>query len=638
MTADLASPPERHRLTASEFHALAAGYGDGGTIATLRSAERSWRKLVISVVLDRCAERPESTGPLASLAQAWELLVAADRAAPAATERVLTQPQTGVWAAHVLRRLSQPPGEGRPLWVDLGYLHELAAAAAIRACLSFELDVPVRHGTLVVPTLGSTAVPGATTWSHARIRAVPGRAEVVLPDSLVTIAPDAEGWQEPITVTLAAGADRLTVELTDRDPYRDLRGPTPPRPLSAAEVERWRQHLAEAWSLLVHEYPDRAPVIAATLRQLVPLPAMARFRELSASGAEAFGAVMVSEPDDAAQLAVTLVHEVQHQKLGALLHLLTLCHDDPERLYYAPWRDDPRPVGGLLQGAYAFTAITDFYRTRLRNAAPGEQMAAGFEFALWQQQTLGVLRTLTDSGQLTERGQEFAEVLHEQFADCLAEPVSDPQRAAATLAALDHWALWRGHHLIVGRTAVAALAEAWQRGGVAPIAEAGHVATSTSPEVGLFDTRTVLIRYRLADPVAFERLRSDPALLASTVTGAVPADVALVTGDRSAAREWYIRAVSADPASVRSWVGLGLSLLDQPGSPALRALLGRPELVRALACHLAESPSRAGRQPTGPLELAAWIGAGLPADAVDVPVPAAWPVPSARAAARSPGR
>ena len=27
---------------------------------------------------------------------------------------------------------------------------------------------------------------------------------------------------------------------------------------------------------------------------------------------------------------------------------------------YAPWRDDPRPISGLLQGIYAFVCITEF--------------------------------------------------------------------------------------------------------------------------------------------------------------------------------------------------------------------------------------------------------------------------------------
>jgi hypothetical protein len=37
--------------------------------------------------------------------------------------------------------------------------------------------------------------------------------------------------------------------------------------------------------------------------------------------------------------------------------------DDGHR-YYVPWRDDPRPISGLLQGAYAYLGVTGFWRTR----------------------------------------------------------------------------------------------------------------------------------------------------------------------------------------------------------------------------------------------------------------------------------
>jgi HEXXH motif-containing protein len=46
------------------------------------------------------------------------------------------------------------------------------------------------------------------------------------------------------------------------------------------------------------------------------------------------------------------VHEVQHLKLAALLDIVTLTMPGEHDRYYAPWRDDPRPLSGLLQGTY----------------------------------------------------------------------------------------------------------------------------------------------------------------------------------------------------------------------------------------------------------------------------------------------
>ena len=51
---------------------------------------------------------------------------------------------------------------------------------------------------------------------------------------------------------------------------------------------------------------------------------------------------------------MTLVHEFQHSKLSAMLDLVPLTDPDDHGRYFAPWRVDPRPLAGLLQGVYAF--------------------------------------------------------------------------------------------------------------------------------------------------------------------------------------------------------------------------------------------------------------------------------------------
>ena len=54
---------------------------------------------------------------------------------------------------------------------------------------------------------------------------------------------------------------------------------------------------------------------------------------------------------DAPALAAALVHEVQHSKLNAVIDIVPLVRPGVgHRRYYAPWRDDPRPPAGLLQG------------------------------------------------------------------------------------------------------------------------------------------------------------------------------------------------------------------------------------------------------------------------------------------------
>ena len=76
-------------------------------------------------------------------------------------------------------------------------------------------------------------------------------------------------------------------------------------------------------------------------------------------------------PDDAT-LAVLLVHEVQHLKLSAVLDVCDLFDRDDTRTLGVPWRDDPRPVEGVLHGVYAHLAVADVWRPPPR---PGRRAA-----------------------------------------------------------------------------------------------------------------------------------------------------------------------------------------------------------------------------------------------------------------------
>ncbi|WP_433288851.1 HEXXH motif domain-containing protein [Micromonospora sp. CA-244673] len=555
------------------------------------------------------------------MSDAWDLLVQAYGAAPGITEDILARPQVGIWAAHTLRRLRNGP-DPVPLWLDVGYLHALAAASAVRAGLTFELDIPARHRTAVLPTVGAASVP--LDVEVVRVRARKGHVDMETGARTVRCRPGDPDWHEPIVIEVRADGVDLRVELLDRDLYRDLRGPSSPQPLSGPEIAGWRADLARAWELLVREQPSRALTITGIVRTLAPVPRRERFRPLSASGTEAFGGILLSQPDDTLQLAVTLVHESQHQKLGALSHLLTLCEADDRLRYYAPWRDDPRPLPGILQGAYAFAGITQFWRVRRQQAPPGERAAAEFEFALWRRQTLGVLRVLATSGRLTGHGQRFVDTLHAELKACQEDHAPPAALDAAHAVALDHRAMWRGHNICLDPADHDALAAAWQHRASAADAvfAVGAAKVRAEPPVGLLDARAVLCRYLLFDPDAFNRLRATPDELGERVAGATAADLALVAGDVDRARAGYLRELRQDPLSVHGWVGLGLTQVDQLADPATRALLGRPELVLAVVQGLRSRGSAA--DALDPLELAGWVGEGLRDRQLDTVDPAGW--------------
>ncbi|MFC7549644.1 HEXXH motif domain-containing protein [Plantactinospora sp. GCM10030261] len=595
-------PPRQHRLDEQHVSALSSGGGDAGTVTQLLTVERSWRLVQLRALLD-VVDPDHDTGPLPSVRTAWDLLTEAERHDPAKVDDLLLHPQAGVWAGYTLRRLRGTARSAAPLWVDLGYLHALAAAAALRAGLDFGITVPVRDGFAVLPTLGAVPVPGAAEWDSTEVRGSAGHGVVGTPTGEVRVGGD--GWQAIPRVRAQAGGHTLAVRLDCLDPFRNLRAPTPPRTLSEPEFDRWRDLLTQAWQLLVETSPALASPMTRGLFSVVPQPPAERFRTMSASAGDAFGSLIMSEPRDATELAVTLVHEFQHIKLGALLHLAPLHTGEPAQRLYAPWRDDPRPLGGLLQGVYAFAGITEFWRA-VRHLATGDASTlAHFEFARWRRQVRTTLARIATLPQLTEVGRRLVAGLTATADRWHADHVPAQPLAAAHDAVADHRARWRLHHLRPPTEVVAAFTQDWTAGADRPDLPVIAPVLDADPGARGLDARAVLELWRLTDAAGFARLRQDPAAIGTRVTGANPADLDLVAGDREAARRGYLRDLAADSDRPGSWAGLGLVLAQVRPGPAADALRTRPELVRAV--------HRAVRRRGGdadPVELAAWVGPG----------------------------
>jgi HEXXH motif-containing protein len=130
----------------------------------------------------------------------------------------------------------------------------------------------------------------------------------------------------------------------------------------------------------------------------------------SATRREAFGAVLSSTPSDATRLAATLVHELHHAKLAVLSDRVTLHHADDDARHFAPWRTDPRPYDGLLQGAYAHLALADFYQRRALDGTDRVRPDSDWsQFARYHAQVGAALPALVGSEELTEQGRRFVE-------------------------------------------------------------------------------------------------------------------------------------------------------------------------------------------------------------------------------------
>ncbi|MER6299171.1 FxsB family cyclophane-forming radical SAM/SPASM peptide maturase [Kitasatospora sp. NPDC001539] len=398
-------------LTAAQLGELARGHGGEDTVRALSRAQSALTRAMLAAAWDASGK---------GRAEAWALLSELDVAAPAAVDAVLAHPYARAWAA---RRLA---GD---LSVGLGGLAALAAAAAVRAGRGDAVPVPVRGGWLHLPTLGRIAVPDGEA-------VVTGRAdglEVRASDGAVFTALD-----QPLRRIRLAGG--WTVALEDLDPLRDSHDHPVTGRLSDGELLGWTGALREAWELLGRDLPQYAEGIRTGLATVTPLRPGPDGRDVSSAARQAYGAVGIARPSTAPTLALLLAHEFQHVKLGAVLDLFDLHDRADDRLYFAPWRPDPRPLEGLLQGTYAHLAVTEYWGTRTAayDGLPGEAAdRARARFALWRRYTAEAVERLVESGALTPLGRGFADGMRESLSPWLAVPLPAAAERDAERARLE---------------------------------------------------------------------------------------------------------------------------------------------------------------------------------------------------------
>jgi HEXXH motif-containing protein len=586
-----------HRLPWSEFDSVARGGGGAAAVRNLRRAERSRRLLLLRAVVDETTKTPRLFGPLPSPDSAWELLECVQQKAPAALDLMLAHPYTGSWASYVTRLLRDRITGIGPLWAHVGHVHAVAAAAAIHAELDFETAIPLWRGKAVLPTIGMAVLPTDTTWSTAVVRAHHGIVEVAHGPDRVGLR-DGPDWHGVRRIAVRAGRRTLTVRLDDVDPYRGLHEPVPPRRLPDAEVREWDRLLAGAWRLLTEHLPDVADALAAGLDSVVPRQTAGAMPN-SASTEEAFGSAVIARPADPTTLAAALVHEFQHIRLGGLLQLVRLYEDDPRERCYVPWRDDPRPIAGVLQGIYAFFGVTALWRELVRTGTPGARRKATVEFAHWRGRTWRTLRVLRTDPAVTPAGQRFLAGIAERLGPWQDEPVPRDIATAVAFVAADHRAGWRIRHVRPDAGTVTDLADAWLAGGPRP-----PVSLTTDHEpTPVPDGHWSRARADLVGLVA-EAHPGGVVPAWSIVPDATAADRAFAEGRFVDAVRGYRAELAADPDRPTSWVGLGLALSGPGTGPAARTLLEYPELVRAVHRRIRVATAR----PPTPDDLATWIG------------------------------
>ncbi len=584
-----------HSLSADDFQELADGAGDSDVVGALRRAQLSKNLMLLRVMLEAADGIDPPSRAAAAFRASYQVLSAAQAADPGAVARLLGLPHIGSWAHDCLACLDTgaPP--------DFGYLAAVAAAAAVQTGIPFALEVPAADGGVLLPGLGFLQVAsGPGEWvglssDGERLRA----GEQVDVPCAALIPDDGSGgavpcWRGIPLVRAEAGGLVWEVLLETTDRYLDRYTLRMLTILPEPDVTRWRQRIQAAWELLVRHHEWAARPIAEGVPVIVPLEP--RSDHDSATSPAAFGAIATSLPPSAVIAAETLVHEFQHTKLCGLLDMLPLIEPSDER-GYAPWRDDPRPLSGILQGIYAFAGIVRFWDVQRHvETEPDAVLHASVLYERWRLATELALSFLVDKGPLTENGARFVAVLSKRVLRGGSGPVSAEAAEIAREVALDHWLTWRLMHTAFDAAEVAWLAAAYQRG--EPLGGRALPRAQVKDDVRKVDSipRSRLLNLRFQEPSRYRHLS------AAGIRELGAADAFLLRGDAEGAVTAY-RAHLADTPDPAAWIGLALALHRLPGALSGAVFAAKLPLLCEMHAYLVGRGIQAD-----PLQLAAWFG------------------------------
>jgi uncharacterized protein len=445
-----------HALAAADLAALAAGTGGAAVMTRLADAQQSLLRAVLGSVYQAATTGANTAPATVDLSAAWALLTTLDQTQPQALGAVLRHPYVRTWATRCLELLRpalalarpgrDPARTGHGLAADLGHLAAIAAAAAVRAQVPATLTVPVVDNAVHLPTLGRLSLgapqhrPPAETEPKSATVDVHGDAVTIQAGQVSCTLGIADllggepgtgagrgAWQ-PVRMLRAPG---LCVGLEDTDPYRDCQQwPAAPR-LADSEFARWQALFQEAWREIERAHGAYGAAIAAGLTSLVPLTRAQDGRNISAASGRAPGAIAVARPADPVTLALLLICEFQHVKLGAVVDLYDLYDPADTRLFASPWSEGKQHPEDLFRDAYAHLAGSAFWRTRQHHATGAAAESARQHFVQWRADTTEAIETLVDSGSLTPLGMSFVgRMRHSARRLAAQDPPSGPEEAS----------------------------------------------------------------------------------------------------------------------------------------------------------------------------------------------------------------
>jgi len=313
-------------LTDDQFDALLSGHGDADTMEILNAVQDSINRHYLMQVGPFLAERSD-VGEVA-----WAHMQIIHSEHPDMLRNILRYPYFRPWA---IRTLADPDKADPNVLV--GYV------ASVYGHIGKRAPIPVTDDTEHMFSPGGGVYP--------------------------TVAkPSAK---EPIIATEIIGEHTRPTIFEDLCPERDIFRRHPAdharAPLGrTSDLSTWQFMSDGGFDFIFNHMPQYVPTVSHTLRCVTPLRGN-RGRNISATHADALGAVAMALPGSGERFANLLLKELQTGKMHALHRMYELYDPSNEAIIHTGWTPTPQTVNEALCSTYAHLSIVEWWHARLEN-------------------------------------------------------------------------------------------------------------------------------------------------------------------------------------------------------------------------------------------------------------------------------
>lgn len=160
--------------------------------------------------------------------------------------------------------------------------------------------------------------------------------------------------------------------------------------VAVEQTKEFSKTIAQALGTIRRVDLQKSLAVNHLIKWFVPYPDDDPAGHRSHSSRDHKGVIFSSAITDATTLAIGIIHEYQHNQLDLVAAIEPFVHRADQDLFYSPWRDDPRPLMGLIHGIHAFLGVAEFLLP-LTNERTNEAPLLQQEFQL--RKTMYQLRT-----------------------------------------------------------------------------------------------------------------------------------------------------------------------------------------------------------------------------------------------------